>query len=129
MVLSFIVDDLRELGAMSTFATSRLFGNSIGLVKGRKGHLLDLPPEERRALARSLEPLDVLLEKTPFRLTDKFIPGRYTISPDNVAVRGLNRDPVHAHRVSDPACTCRDDRRRGRGNPVSCLYATKTHTA
>jgi len=76
-VLPFIVDDLRELGAMSTFATSRLFGNSIGLVEGRKGHLLDLPPEERRGLAGSLEPLDVLLEKTPFRLTDKFIPGHY----------------------------------------------------
>ena len=76
-VLPFVIDDLHELGAMSTFATSRLFGNSIGLIESRKGYLLDLPPEERRALAGSLEPLDVLLEKTPFRLTDKFIPGHY----------------------------------------------------
>lgn len=76
-VLPFIVDDLRELGTMSSFATSRLFGNSIGLLESRKGLLLALEPDEKRSLAASLEPLDVLLEKTPFRLTDKFIPGHY----------------------------------------------------
>lgn len=72
-----IVDDLNQLSRISTFATSMLFGNAIGLIETRKGHLIGLAEAEKRSLADSLEPLDVLLEKTPFRLTDKFIPGHY----------------------------------------------------
>ena len=47
---------------------------------------------------------DILLEKTPFRLTDKMIPrywghatiwtGHYTISPDNIAVKALDEGPL-----------------------------------
>ena len=32
---------------------------------------------DRDNLASQLKPLDILLEKTPFRITDKFIPGYY----------------------------------------------------
>jgi Permuted papain-like amidase enzyme, YaeF/YiiX, C92 family len=72
-----ISDELAFLGQMFTHETSRLFGNTIGLVETRKGYLLQLPEGDRAAIAASLQPLDVTLEKAPFRLTDKFIPGHY----------------------------------------------------
>jgi len=53
---------------------SMVFGNAVGLVETRKGKL-----NGRRDvigdLNASLRPGDILLEKTPFRLTDKLIPG------------------------------------------------------
>jgi hypothetical protein len=58
-------------------ATSATVGNAIGLVETRHGYLKDLPAAEKSALGAQLRPLDVLLEKTPFRLTDKSIPGHY----------------------------------------------------
>lgn len=53
---------------------SMVFGNAVGLVETRKGKLY----KRRRVLAdlrRTLSAGDILLEKTPFRLTDKLIPG------------------------------------------------------
>jgi len=53
---------------------SMVFGNAVGLVETRKGKLLtrtDVAAEVRAALQSG----DILLEKTPFRLTDKLIPG------------------------------------------------------
>ena len=47
----------------------------IGLVEARKGMMTALEDSQRSNLADRLKPLDVLLEKTPFRLTDKTIPG------------------------------------------------------
>jgi hypothetical protein len=76
-VVRRISDELTFLGQMFTYETSRLFGNTVGLVETRKGYLLQLPEGDRAAIAAALEPLDVALEKTPFRLTDKFIPGHY----------------------------------------------------
>jgi hypothetical protein len=53
-----------------------VFGNGIGLVELRKGKLWqDAKVEEN--LRTELRPLDLLVEKTPFRLTDKFIPGHF----------------------------------------------------
>jgi hypothetical protein len=55
---------------------SKFFGNSVGIVETRKGKLYD-----NKAIAENLrnqlQPLDILLEKTPFRLTDKLIPGHF----------------------------------------------------
>lgn len=70
-------DDLALLQRMFTYVTSKAFGNAIGLVETRKGYLLLLADSEKAAIAAAMEPLDVVLEKTPFRLTDKFIPGHY----------------------------------------------------
>lgn len=53
---------------------SMLFGNTIGLVETRRGKLY-AKPELERQLAGQLRAGDVLLEKTPFRLTDLMIPG------------------------------------------------------
>ncbi|MEJ2496115.1 MAG: YiiX/YebB-like N1pC/P60 family cysteine hydrolase [Sulfurovaceae bacterium] len=54
---------------------SLLFGNTVGMVSTRKGKLYN-----NRKILKSksnLEAGDILLEKTPFRLTDRFIPGHW----------------------------------------------------
>ena len=56
---------------------SKLFGNATGLFQMRKGKLKDLSALEVSSIKSKLKPLSVLLEKTPFRLTDKFIPGYF----------------------------------------------------
>ncbi|MCF6167605.1 YiiX/YebB-like N1pC/P60 family cysteine hydrolase [Lutibacter sp.] len=53
---------------------SNLVGNFVGLFTLRKGKLLNNAVFIHSSL-KLLQPLDILLEKTPFRLTDKFIPG------------------------------------------------------
>ena len=57
-------------------AMSSIFGNAVGLIETRKGRLYgDIRVEQ--ALRVRLKPGDILLEKTPFRLTDRFIPGHW----------------------------------------------------
>lgn len=60
-------------------SASKFFGNSVGLVATRKGKMLAGSEREfakrLEKLTSILKPFDLLLEKTPFRLTDKFIPG------------------------------------------------------
>jgi uncharacterized protein YycO len=55
---------------------SMIFGNTVGLIESRKGKL-----HENHAIItkvrNNLQAGDILLEKTPFRLTDKFIPGHW----------------------------------------------------
>lgn len=53
---------------------SKLVSNFMGMFATRKGKLLNNIVFINNSL-KLLKPLDVLLEKTPFRLTDKFIPG------------------------------------------------------
>lgn len=60
-----------------TFGLSMGFGNFVGLVETRKGYLDSMSPSEEAQLTNEMKPLDILLEKTPFRLTDKMIPGHY----------------------------------------------------
>ena len=55
---------------------SGLFGNTVGLYESRKGKLHG-DEEALRNIQSVLEPLDIILEKTPFRLTDKLIPGHF----------------------------------------------------
>lgn len=55
---------------------SGLFGNTMGLFESRKGKLYG-DTKAKRIITETLEPLDILLEKTPFRLTDKLIPGHF----------------------------------------------------
>ncbi len=67
-------DSIRELerGGINLF--SMLFGNTVGLVETRKGKLFQ-QDELLNELHKDLQSGDILLEKTPFRLTDKLIPG------------------------------------------------------
>jgi len=53
---------------------SEVFGNGVGLVATRKGKMYDKQNIELD-IRNTLIAGDILLEKTPFRLTDKFIPG------------------------------------------------------
>ncbi|ACM18444.1 protein of unknown function, DUF830-containing [Geotalea daltonii FRC-32] len=61
-----------ERGGMNLF--SMFFGNAVGLVETRKGKLYG-KSEMLEEVKATLQAGDILLEKTPFRLTDKLIPG------------------------------------------------------
>ena len=56
---------------------SEVFGNTAGQVQTRDGKLKKYAsdPVFMQGLKSKLKPLDILMEKTPFRLTDQFIPG------------------------------------------------------
>jgi Permuted papain-like amidase enzyme, YaeF/YiiX, C92 family len=58
---------------------SKIFGNTVGLFQSRDGKLKKLAetPDEMKRIKEKLKPLDILLEKTPMRLTDHFIPGYF----------------------------------------------------
>lgn len=70
------VDRTVEGAAGGVNLISGLFGNSVGLYESRKGKLYG-DEEALRQVQAELQPLDILLEKTPFRLTDKLIPGHF----------------------------------------------------
>jgi hypothetical protein len=70
-------DNVNKFSKESMNIISGLFGNTLGLIEMRKGKLKKLSKQELQEIGEQLEPLDILLEKTPFRLTDKFIPGYY----------------------------------------------------
>lgn len=77
-IFSWISDGLDELldGIWSDFfgTVSENIGNTAGLVEGREGKLYK--DEAVTANVESnLRPGDILIERTPFRLTDKLIPG------------------------------------------------------
>jgi len=83
--LHFISRHIGFLGAVTTDALagldrqgvnlfSMVFGNAVGLVETRKGKLYGRS-DVRGKLQRTLAAGDIVLEKTPFRLTDKLIPG------------------------------------------------------
>jgi len=69
-------DMLAETKSTGLNLVSGLFGNTLGLYESRKGKLYG-DQEAKRKLQEVLQPLDILLEKTPFRLTDKLIPGHF----------------------------------------------------
>lgn len=74
--VNLIESDLRRLSDAATGGTSQGFGNAVGAVQFRRGKLFADPAAEL-ALRSVLRPGDILLEKTPFRLTDRFIPGHW----------------------------------------------------
>ena len=69
-------DRVSKINKKSSHFISMAFGNGMGLVQTRQGKLYG-KREVNKALLSQLKPLDILLEKTPFRLTDKFIPGHF----------------------------------------------------
>ncbi|MDR2689122.1 MAG: hypothetical protein LBB76_05120 [Azoarcus sp.] len=73
---NFTVDSLVHLKDESSHFSSLMFGNTMGLVEMRHGKLRDKPEIERHVRGQ-LRAGDILLEKTPFRLTDTFIPGHW----------------------------------------------------
>jgi len=69
-------DEIKEVTAGGFDFMSGLFGNTVGLYEARHGKLYG-DVEAKRKIQSMLQPLDILLEKTPFRLTDKLIPGHF----------------------------------------------------
>lgn len=67
-------DDLLKLKSDGISLFSKLFGNTLGLIESRKGKLYNNNEVQKKVRHRLLAG-DILLEKTPFRLTDKLIPG------------------------------------------------------
>jgi hypothetical protein len=70
------LDTFNTLQNEGVSLSSMIFGNVIGLVEYRRGKL-DSRPLVHERVAAELKAGDVLLEKTPFRLTDSFIPGHW----------------------------------------------------
>ena len=70
------VDTLNTVQREGTHVSSMIFGNAIGLVETRRGKL-DGKADVLEKLGSALQPGDVLLEKTPFRLSDALIPGHW----------------------------------------------------
>lgn len=70
-------DTYRQMGVSVLYEGSKIFGNTVGLVQSRKGYLYSWSDEEENEVSRKLRSLDILFEKTPFRLTDRFIPGHF----------------------------------------------------
>ncbi|MDR0528467.1 MAG: hypothetical protein LBG69_02480 [Zoogloeaceae bacterium] len=96
---NYTLDTFADLGSQSSHFTSLLFGNTVGLVETRRGKLYARPEIERR-LRETLRAGDILLEKTPFRLTDVFIPGHWghaaiwVGSEEELNALGIWRHPV-----------------------------------
>ncbi len=74
---SKVRDILFDIGAESLNSVSMAFGNTVGLISSRDGYLKNLPSSHIEKIETELLPGDILLEKTPFRLTDRFIPGHW----------------------------------------------------
>lgn len=95
-----IFDRSRFVGDLFTYSTSKVFGNSVGLIAFRKGRMTKLSRREKTSIKEGMKPLDILLEKTPFRLTDKFIPGFYghvaiwAGTEDDLKALGIWEDPL-----------------------------------
>lgn len=70
------VDFYSRLGSKIVNAISKLFGNFAGRFRFRKGYMYEHDSYREQVLSQ-LRPLDILNEKTPFALTDTFIPGHY----------------------------------------------------
>lgn len=92
MIWDYITDYFTEGKNNVTHVVSKGFGNGAGLIQSRHGKLYDPSPERIKELEAQLQPLDILLEKTPFRLTDKFIPGHW----GHVAIWTGNKEQLQA---------------------------------
>ena len=73
-----IEDNIRLISSDATNQVSKMFGNAAGIIVARRGKLDELPKEKQYEIIANLQPLDILLEKAPFRLTDYLIPGYWS---------------------------------------------------
>ena len=71
-----VQDNLNAINRSVVGGVSEVFGNVVGLVEERNGKLYD-DPLVLQNVVRDLRAGDILLEKTPFRLTDRLIPGHW----------------------------------------------------
>jgi uncharacterized protein YycO len=76
LVTTVSTDTVRVVESEGVNLSSMVFGNVVGLVESRRGKL-DGDTQVYETVHAELRAGDVLLEKTPFRLTDSFIPGHW----------------------------------------------------
>lgn len=69
-------DVIAFIGERIIYGGSKFFGNSVGTLQSRRGKLYKSQDFINKVSAQ-LRPMDMILEKTPFRATDRFIPGYY----------------------------------------------------
>ncbi|NOQ16531.1 MAG: Poxvirus G6 [Methyloprofundus sp.] len=69
-----VEDSFNAFNRIAINSISELFGNTVGLIEDRKGRMYQDRAAEKKVLTH-LQAGDILLEKTPFRLTDRMIPG------------------------------------------------------
>jgi hypothetical protein len=99
-------DFLARFGNSIFYQGSRIFGNIVGGFQNRRG-LLYLDEDFLDEVEKNLQPLDILLEKTPHRLTDRFIPGFwghtaiYLGSVDDLKALGIWDHPLVEKRKRD----------------------------
>ncbi len=118
--------DLLRLRDAALGGASQGFGNAVGAVQFRRGLLHDNPDIEATLRAR-LQPGDILLEKTPFRLTDRFIPGHWGhvavwLGSDSEVRTLLGDDPLltpHLRRLASGAGVCEALRNGVQLNPLA----------
>jgi len=70
------IDGVIHFFAKVTDVLSGFFGNMAGAIRWREGHLFAHKPTQKD-LEERFKPLDIILERTPFALTDTFIPGNF----------------------------------------------------
>lgn len=70
-------DDVVNLGRKAMFGVSKVFGNLISMYEERKGKLYQMSASEQKKINTELRLLDIMITKSPFRLTDLFIPGHW----------------------------------------------------
>lgn len=71
-------DNIRLISNDATHQVSKLFGNTAGVITSRRGRMENIVFEEKESIISKLQPLDIILEKAPFRLTDYLIPGYWS---------------------------------------------------
>jgi len=69
-------DVIAFIGERIIYGGSKFFGNSVGMLQSRRGKLYK-SEDFMHKVSSQLKPMDMILEKTPFRATDRFIPGYY----------------------------------------------------
>jgi len=99
MLKHHVRDDFHALWDMTLNLFSKIFGNSVGLVETRKGKLYNNKTILTHINSK-IKSGDILLEKTPFRLTDSLIPGYwghvaiYTGTVEELKKLGIWEHPV-----------------------------------
>tara|TARA_B100001971_G_scaffold12171_1_gene9653 strand:- start:227 stop:1852 length:1626 start_codon:yes stop_codon:yes gene_type:complete len=73
-----IEDNIRLISSDATNQVSKMIGNAAGIIVARRGKMDELPKEKQSEIIANMQPLDILLEKAPFRLTDHLIPGYWS---------------------------------------------------
>ncbi|MCO4794398.1 MAG: hypothetical protein KC493_11830 [Bacteriovoracaceae bacterium] len=70
------IDGMIHFFSKVTDVLSGFFGNLAGAIRWREGHLYG-HKQTQLELEKRFKPLDIILERTPFALTDTFIPGNF----------------------------------------------------